>query len=163
MQKYLPIKLNKIIFRIPWFFPLLPVAGQSPYRSPGSLGGGGGFRVLVPPFARPLFFFPSGVQYRAVLAMEPSSLRSTCPIHRQWLLWPCLLVCSGVRDLVWPEYLEYSPEVLLRRGVLVQHNWCSCCIVRTSRCSHADKGTPCFIHSVLNVHLTSVIWCNDAA
>ncbi len=133
--KISPYKLNKIIFRIPLVLSTSAGRGPESLSFPRFPRCGGGFRVLVPPFARPLFFFPSGVQYRAVLAMEPSSLRSTCPIHRQWLLWPCLLVCSGVRDLVWPEYLEYSPEVLLRRGVLVQHNWCSCCIVRTSRCS----------------------------
>ncbi len=67
--------------------PLLPVAGQKAYCSPGVVvafsSSSTARRKVI--FGRPLFLFPSGIQCRAVLMMEPSSLRSTCPIHRQRL------------------------------------------------------------------------------
>ncbi len=49
-------------------------------------------------FGRPLFLFPSGVQCRAVLMLEPSSLRSTCPIHRQQLFIIIMAMSCLQRD-----------------------------------------------------------------
>ena len=67
---------------------------------------------------RPLFLFPSGVQWRAVLVMLPCSLRMTCPIHLHllrimmvsilsWLHW----VSSSWLDIVFGQNIF---RILLR-------------------------------------------------
>ncbi len=90
-------------------------------------------------FGRPLFLFPSGVQCRAVLMLEPSSLRSTCPIHRQQLFIIIVAMSCLQRDsrslleILFGQNILSTPEVLGMEcgqlGEVLSHHLSALCSV----------------------------------